>query len=132
MTKIFNARNVKRSSKLGTTDTILKVLTEIYWCKMSGKDYQISTICRNEQLGILNNALVEGLYDWSYLPTRELAEELRQRERNYEKENWGKKKEQTVARDPELEFVGLDEAQHCNDFGILTWNGHRYRLVPID
>ena len=132
MTKIFNERKAKRTSKLGTTDAILKVLTEIYWHKMSGKDYQISTICRNEQLGNLNTALVEGLYDWSHLPTRELAEELRQRERNYEKENWGKKKEQTVARDPELDLIGLDEAQHCNDFGILTWNGHRYRLVPID
>jgi hypothetical protein len=143
MGKKFRARNCKRESNLGTTETILKVLTNIYYAKKAGKKYSISQICRDEHMGSLNTDFVEDLYDWSYQPTIDLAEGLRQKVREYQKEHWkyySKPKEEPVIIQqsesiPMLEFEEdpmVKERNECNDFGILTWNGHRYRLVPID
>lgn len=143
MGKKIRARNCKRESNLGTTETILKVLTSIYYAKKAGKKYSISQICMDEHTGSLNTDFVESLYDWSYQPTIDLAEELRQKVRGYQKEHWKyytkPKEEPAVIKIcdsiPMLEFDEdpiAKERKECNDFGILTWNGHRYRLVPID
>jgi hypothetical protein len=134
MEKRVKARNCKRESNLGTTETILKVLTKIYYAKKAGTKYSISQICREEHLGSINNRLVEQLYDWSYPPTIEQAEDIRQRLREYQKQHWKyyarPKTESDTA--PMLEFDEVKESKQCNDFGVLEWNGHRYRLVPID
>lgn len=137
--KKHKTRNFKRRSNLGTIDAIHKVLTEIYWAKQMNKPYSIDAIATAEQVGSLKNDIVESLYDWSYIPSRELAEECRERIRNYQDENWGKenKVEKVIPADkvPVLEFAEdpiAKEAKQCNDIGVLEWNGHRYRLVPID
>ena len=141
--KKHKTRNVKRRSNLGTIDAIHKVLCEIFWAKQMNKPYSIDAIATIEQVGSLKNDIIESLYDWSYIPSRELAEECRERIRNYQDEHWGKKKAEPIDYVPDdlpveaplvvfAEDPVAKEAQHCNDFGILTWNGHRYRLVPID
>ena len=141
MGKKIRARNCKRESNLGTTETILKVLTNIYYAKKAGKKYSISQICRDEHMGSLNTDFVESLYDWSYQPTIDLAEELRQKVREYQKEHWkyySKPKDEPIIEGPKVHLLEFDEdtlakeRKECNDFGILEWNGHRYRLVPID
>lgn len=130
--KKFYTRKTNRPSGLSTTDAIHKVLMQVYWAKIAGKPYRISSICDSEHIGHLNKELVEGACSWEQMPTREEAENLRIAFIEHGHKNWNKKKSAEPEADPTLDFIGVDEEQHCNDFGILTWNGHRYRLVPID
>lgn len=132
MGKKFYTRKCKRPSGLSTTDAIHKMLMQVYWAKIAGKPYNVSVICDNEHIGHINKGLVEKACSWENVPTREEAEALRIAFIEHCQANWNKKKVATPETEPMLDFVGSEEAQHCNDFGILEWNGHRYRLVPID
>ena len=93
MEKKRHYRETKRNNGLGTTDAIWKVLNTIFWAKKESRTYKISVLCEQNQLGHLNCSLVEGLYDWQDCPTREHAELLRDRMRNYADENWDSRKQ---------------------------------------
>ena len=80
----------------------------------------------------MNKAVVEKTCSWDVMPTKDDAERVRKANLDYIYEKIERAEQaQNIVEQPELEF-DMDEATHCNDFGILTWNGHRYRLVPID
>lgn len=141
--KQYYTRKVNRPSNLGTTDAYHKVLMEVYFAKKAGKPYCVSVICDREHVGHINTKLVEKYVSIDKEPTRADAEELRIEFIKHGHENWkGKERakaepevEATHDEVPVLEFAEdliVKEAEQCNDFGVLEWNGHRYRLVPID
>ena len=140
--KKYYTRKVNRPSNLGTTDAYHKVLMEVYFAKKAGKPYCVSVICDREHVGHINRKLVEKYVSIDKEPTRADAEELRVEFIKHGHENWkGKERPKAepntdeVPEKPMLEFEEdpiAKEAKQCNDFGILTWNGHRYRPVPID
>ena len=144
MGKKYKTRTAPRPSGLGTTDAIHKVLMQIYWAKKAGKKYVLADLFTEEHLHHLNKDLVERACSWESAPTREEAEALRTADLDHQAENWdSKKKVEQVDYVPddlpvEAPLVVFPEdpvakqCKECNDFGILTWNGHRYRLVPID
>ena len=129
MKKANYERKVKRESGLGTTDALWKLLIDIFWARKQGEKYSLNALCVKHQLSKFNSVLLEGM-PLDEFPTRERAEDLRVRIRNYEKENYHMSKEES-SQDPTLDLVEA-EAKECNDFGILKWNGHYYRLVLID
>ena len=141
--KKYYTRKVNRPSNLGTTDAYHKVLMEVYFAKKAGKPYCVSVICDRERVGHINTKLVEKYVNKDKEPTRADAEALRIDFLKWGHENWKPSKrpkaeqvaERQQAEVPVLEFAEdpiAKERKECNDFGILEWNGHRYRLVPID
>lgn len=128
----YKTRRARRKNNLSTVEAIQKVLIAVYWAKKEGKPYSISSLCDIEHVGHLNKAVVEKTCSWDVMPTKDDAERVRKANLDYIYEKIERAEQaQNIVEQPELEF-DMDEATHCNDFGILTWNGHRYRLVPID
>lgn len=114
---------------------------QVYWAKIAGKPYNVSVICDSEHIGHINKGLVEKACSWENVPTREEAEALRIEFLKHGHEHWKpskRPKAEPIIEGPEVPILEFDEdtiekeRKECNDFGILEWNGHRYRLVPID
>lgn len=130
----YKTRRARRKNNLSTVEAIQKVLIAVYWAKKEGKPYSISSLCDIEHVGRMNKAVVENTCSWDVMPTKDDAERVREANLDYIYEKAEKAERNQIVEiqpEPELEF-DMDKATHCNDFGILTWNGHRYRLVPID
>lgn len=127
MEKNFTTRNNKRDNGLGSIDAIWKVLTEIFWAKKGGKEYSVTAICRDNHIRRMKTDIVESLYDWSYAPTRELAEKMHQIICRHESENWGKKKDE-AAEPAEEDTARRSEFTHV----FKMDDGHMYMLTRID
>lgn len=131
MGKIKNyERKARRDSGLGTIDALWKLMIDIYWSRKEGRHYSLHKLCEKHQVSHFNSQALDGIA-WDVMPTREDADALRIRIREYEKANYNKHPE-TPADEPMLDLVHDVDTAEGDDFGILILNGQRYRLVPID
>lgn len=128
-------RKVKRTSNLGTTDAIWMMMVDLFCMKKAGRKVNYDELFAHHQVGkfrlsMLNEAIGDKM------PTREDAEALRIRKLEYEREHYGKKKDEAQAvnepaSETQMTFV-FDYGEGSDTTAMFVLNGHTYKIIQID
>lgn len=127
-------RKVKRDSNLGTTDAIWKMMIDIFFMKKEGRKIHYDQVFAYHQVGKFRVSMIEEAIG-DAMPTRDDAEALRIRKLEYEREHYGKRKDDVTAEGPAPEeqmIFGFDYGEGPDTTAMFVLNGHTYKIIQID
>jgi len=131
----YYERKAKRDSGLGTIDATWKMMIDVYWAKVEGREYKVDQLCAKHQVGKYKTSMIDEAVTTAKMPTREDADALRISKLKYEEENYKKKDAQPAEEQTESAeqmAFGFDYGEGLDNTAMFVLNGHTYKIIQID